>query len=464
MNVVAAKTLEDKINVCGSAAEMLRSNPGGRFSFPIAPEFTNWRDEQRAWRETVALQDMSFHMTEVHIEGPDVIEFISHIGANGFANFDRMQAKQLVLCNDDGYLIGDTVLIREDSDTELYVIGRPESAIWVQFQAETSDYDVEVSKVEFPTPNLAERSNYRYQVQGPKALDLLEALNGGPLPEIRFFKMGRFNIGSYEVIALNHRMSGFPGFEFWGPSSEGDSVKALILEEGENYGLRQIGGRVYSTSATESGWLGGPVPAIYTGEATKSYRQWLGADSHAANASIGGSFTFDDLEETYVTPYDIGYGFAIKFDHEFIGREQLEKVVEKQPRRKKVRLVWDADSVLDIAGSLLRDQEPYKYMEVPMAGYATYCFDEVREGDTRVGMSSYPVYSATAVAWISLAIIDEEFAADGKELTLTWGEPDGGSAKPAVEPHRQKTVKVTVDSQPIKRSHVQQYSSQSSSI
>ena len=378
------------------------------------------------------------------------MEFISHIGVNSFSSFGRMQAKQLVLCNNEGYLIGDTILLREDTDSAVYVIGRPESATWVKFQAESSQFDVNVSKVEFPTPNLGERSNYRYQVQGPNARQLLETLNGGPLPEIKFFKMGRFNIGPYEVVALNHRMSGFPGFEFWGPSEEGDAVKAMILQEGKTHGLRQIGGRVYATTATESGWLGAVFPAIYSGESTRAYRQWLDADSLAANASIGGSFAFDEPEEIYATPYDVGYGFVVKFDHDFIGKERLEAIAD-QPHRKKVRLVWDRDDVLDISASLLREGLPYKYMEMPMAGYATYCFDDVLDGGNRVGMSSYPAYSSTARAWISLAMINEDLAIDGAELTLIWGEADGGSIKPAVEAHRQKTVKVTVDSQPIKR-------------
>lgn len=448
---MTSETLQDKIDRFGSAAEMLRNNPGGRFQFPIAPEFSNWRDEQDAWRKTVVLQDMSFHMTEVHVEGPEVMAFISHIGANGFSGFGRMQAKQLILCNGEGYLIGDTILIRENADSAVYIIGRPEAANWVRFQAETSRFDVRVGKVELPTPKLGERGNYRYQVQGPKARKLLETLNGGPLPDIGFFKMGRFRIGRHEVVALNHRMSGFPGFEFWGPSAEGGAVKAMILEEGRRYGLRQIGGRVYSTTATESGWLGGVFSAVYSGESTRAYREWLGAGGIAANASVGGSFTFDEPEEMYVTPYDVGYGFVVRFDHDFIGRRRLEKIAD-EPHLKKVRLVWDRDDVLDIGASWLGQGLPYKFMEMPVAGYATYCFDEVLDGDKRVGMSSYPVYSSAVRAWIGLAMIDENLAVDGAELTLTWGEPDGGSGKPAVEPHRQKTVRVTVDSQPVKRS------------
>ena len=50
-----------------------------------------------------------------------------------------------------------------------------------------------------------------------------------------------------------------------------------------------------------------------------------------------------------------------------------------------------------------------------------------------------------------MAMIDEDLAIDGKELTVTWGEPGGGSEKPTVERHIQKSVRVTIDTKPIKR-------------
>lgn len=63
----------------------------------------------------------------------------------------------------------------------------------------------------------------------------------------------------------------------------------------------------------------------------------------------------------------------------------------------------------------------------------------------------YPVYSANVRGWFSLALIDEELATENNELLLTWGEPNGGSAKPTVERHIQKSVRVTVDTNPVKR-------------
>ena len=70
-----------------------------------------------------------------------------------------------------------------------------------------------------------------------------------------------------------------------------------IAKAGEEFGLRLVGGRAYSANTLESGWIPSPLPAIYTGDSLKAYRQWLPADSYEAKASIGGSFDSPNIED-----------------------------------------------------------------------------------------------------------------------------------------------------------------------
>jgi len=56
------------------------------------------------------------------------------------------------------------------------------------------------------------------------------------------------------------------------------------------------------------------------------YREWLSGNSWEANASLGGSYDSDDIQDYYQTPWDLGYGKVINFDHDFIGRAALEKL------------------------------------------------------------------------------------------------------------------------------------------
>lgn len=442
-------SLQDKIDASSDVWSMLYNAQEHRFQFPVKPEYSNWVDEQIAWRNSVIFQNMSHHMTDVFFEGPDVVRLLSDLGINSFAGFGAMEAKQYVACNPDGHIIGDAILFCEEKN-KVSVVGKPMAANWLRYHVEIGDYDVKVAHVDPPSPNLNDRRRFRYQVQGPDADKLLEVLNGGPLPNIPFFKMGRFNIGDHEVIALNHRMSGAPGYEFWGPSEAGEEVEKLILEAGKQYGLAPIGGRTYPVTAAVSGWVGSLLPAIYTGDAMRAYREWLPAQGFEARHSIGGSLASGDVEDFYRTPYDMGYGFMMKFDHEFVGRAALEALAPAK-RLKKVRLMWNCEDVVDIYASAFKAGDKYKKIELPVGGYAIAPSDRVLHEGSDVGVSFYPAYSEADRSCISLACIPAELAVDGQELTLIWGEPDGGSGKPTVERHVQKLVRVTVDPKPIKR-------------
>lgn len=442
-------TLQQRIDASGGPWNMLYHETNAVFEFPMKAEFSNWIDEQRAWRSTAIFQNMSHHMMEATFEGPDIVRLLSDLGINSFAGFGAMQAKQYVVCNYDGYYIGDSILFCEE-ENKVTIVGKPMVANWVRFHAETGNYDAKCVSVDMPSPNLDDRQRFRFQVQGPNADRILEKVNGGPLPDIPFFKMGRFKVGPHEVTALNHRMSGAPGYEFWGPSEVGQDVMDRIMAAGAKHGLTPIGGRIYPVTAVVSGWIGLAVPAIYTGESMRPYRDWLPAMSLEGFNSVGGSFATGKIEDLYRTPYDLGYGFMVKFDHDFIGREALEHV-GKSGRLKKVRLVWDKEDVADILSSGIGPDERYKTLEQPSANYAMAVCDKVMDGSQTVGVSFYPVFSEADRAWISLACIPAEHAVEGHALSVIWGEPDGGSRKLAVERHVQKVVKVTVDPKAVKR-------------
>jgi vanillate/3-O-methylgallate O-demethylase len=443
------QSLAERIEHAGSTYDMLYDNAGAPFAFPIAPEFTNWTDEQDAWRKTAIFQDMSFHMCNMLIEGQDVTRLLSDLGINSFASFGPMQAKQYVCCNSDGLYVGDAILTCEE-DHKVYLVGKANLLNWVRFHLESGGYDAKILCFDTPSPNLADRRLFRFQVQGPNALAILEEATEGHLPAIDFFKMGKFKIGRHEVTALNHRMSGAPGYEMWGPAAIGHDVADTIWKVGKKYGLRKLGGRNYPVTGVESGWISSAIPAIYTGEATRAYREWLGDAAYESNASIGGSFPAGDLNECYFTPFDLGYGFMVKFDHEFCGRKALEAAA-KAPKRRKVRLVWNANDTAAIHASLYGDGQRFKYMEMPVANYSTFQMDEVLHDGKRVGVSFHPVYSVESRAWISLAVIDESFSQGDRELTVTWGEGMGGSRKSTVEPHKQKAVRAVVKTKAIRR-------------
>ncbi len=436
------KSLEDKLQTHPNPVEMLRNAKVGGYAFPFPGEYTNWRDEQEAWLNSVVIFDQSFHMTDVYFEGPDVRRLISDLGVNTLKNFGADKAKQLVACNHEGYVIGDAILFGH-TDERISVVGRPSVPNWVDFNARHGNYDVEITRDERTVSNAGDRLIFRYQIQGPNALDLIAKASEEPLPKIKFFNLGNLTIAGKKVRALNHSMSRAKGLEIHGPIEDREVVLEAILAVGDEFGLRRGGSRSYSTVSPESGWIPSPMPAIYAGESMKPYREWLPADGFEANASLGGSFVSDRIEDYYQTPWDLGYGRHVKFDHDFIGRDALERLAD-QPHRQKVWLEWNDEDVMRVFASQLGHGDRFKYMETPNAYYSILPFDRVMLGDQMVGLSTYTVFTANVGHWFSLAMIDESAVEDGKEVRVVWGEENGGTVKPIVEPHVQTEIRAEI--------------------
>jgi vanillate/3-O-methylgallate O-demethylase len=449
------RSLEDLLQSV-NPVEMLRNSQAGIYVYPVVPtEFSNWRSEQEAWTRTCVLYDQSHHMANLFVKGPDALRMLSDLGVNTFRNFPVNRAKQYVPVSHDGYVIGDGILFHLDEDEYVFV-GRVPTVNWLHFNAETGGYNVEILRDDRspsdPMGRPVTRTVYRFQIQGPNAAQVIEKLNGGPFPDIKFFHMDYINIGGRRVRALRHGMAGQPGLEIWGPYQEYFEVRDIILEAGQEFGLLPCGARAYATNALESGWIPSPLPGIYTSKEMTAYREWLPAAGYEGlGGSIGGSFVSDSIADYCVTPYELGYGHMVKFDHDFVGRDALESL-DTPAQRRKVTLAWNPDDTMKVIGSLFQSEEPvYKHLDFPVANYASANYDMITSGGKLVGFSMFTGYSYNERSILSLSTVDPSLAI-GDEVTLVWGEPNGGTRKASTEhPQRQIEVRATVGPAPYSR-------------
>ena len=241
-----------------------------------------------------------------------------------------------------------------------------------------------------------------------------------------------------------------------GALRRGREIRDIIHEAGREFGLRLVGARAYATNTLESGWVPSPLPAVYTGAEMKPYREWLPADGYEGGGSIGGSFVSENIEDYYLTPYELGYGPFVKFDHDFIGREALERIADK-PHRRKVTFAWNADDVAKVFRSFF---EPgivnYKYIDVPNTNYASSNYDAVQKNGRTVGLSMFAGYSYNERSYLSLGVVDPDVEI-GELLSLVWGEENGGTRKTTVEPHEQTEIRVKVAPAPYSRDARESY-------
>ena len=442
------RNLEELLRGVDSVVEMLRNAQVGPNVYPGVPaEYTNWRDEQWAWQHTCVLYNQSFHMAELAVQGPDALKLLSGLGVNRFDNFAVDKAKQFVPCTPDGYVIGDVILFHLAGD-EFNMVGRAPVLNWVTYHAQTGGYDVEVSLDQRSAlRDDGRRKHYRFQIQGPNAMDLIAQALGSQPPDLKFFNLTTTEIGGVQVRALRHGMAGQPGWELFGPWEDYEPVHAALVAAGVEFGLQLVGGRAYSSNALESGWIPSPLPAVYSGEELRPYREWLPATGYEGSASIGGSLVSEDVEDYYFTPWDLGYGHLVKFDHDFIGREALERMADDEHRHKVTLALEDRD-VADTIATMFDKSDRAKFIDWPSAVYSMHPFDRVTANGDTVGVSTWFGYSSNEAKMLTLAVLDAAYAKPGSEVTLVWGEEGGGTSKPTVERHVQREIRAIVSPVP----------------
>jgi vanillate/3-O-methylgallate O-demethylase len=394
------------------------------------PEYTDWLDESLSWKSTCYIGDWSF-LWQHRITGPDALTMLGDITVNSFASFEYGRSKHAIHTDRDGKVIHEGVLTRF-GDQEFMLHGR--SGFWARHYLSQTDYDAKIEQDNW----------FVLQVSGPTSVKVLEKASGrSRLRETGFMRINDLTVAGHEIWALRQGMAGEIGFELQGPMAHKQDVYDAIVEAGQEFGIRKLGGRTtminhleacFPTIATDY------IPAIFTDDMA-AYRAEFTASmpAFAQAAYIAGSYDGSDISEYYRSPVELGWGRNIAFDHDFLGRDALE-AEKAAPRRVMRTLEWNGEDVADVFASLLRPGDHYPFMDMPRDQRGFMWADQVTAGDDLVGVATSRGYSYTYRRMLSLCTIDVARSEPGTEVVVHWGEPGG--------PH--KAIRATVAPAPYK--------------
>src|SRR5699024_12322076 len=96
---------------------------------------------------------------------------------------------------------------------------------------------------------------YRYQLQGPGAMEVLRDATGEEPPQLKFFNMTTVTIANKPVRVLRHGMAGEPGVENWGPWQDHQAVHRANHKTGNKHRFARVGARAHHTTALAPRWL-----------------------------------------------------------------------------------------------------------------------------------------------------------------------------------------------------------------
>jgi vanillate/3-O-methylgallate O-demethylase len=399
-------------------------------------EYTGWQDENLSWKEDCYIGDWS-QMVEFRVTGRDSLKFFSEYAVNSFKKFDINQAKHAIFCNMDGKIIGEGILIRFDDDDFEFQSG---GLIWnwLEFNCKKGGYEVSAKKND---------KKFKYQVSGPKSIYLMEKITGKSLRDIKFMHLGHARIQGICVDLLRQGMAGEIGFEIQGPKEHGKNIYDAVYEAGKEFKIRRIGARTAMINHMEACFptvVHDYLPAI-AGDAEGDFwdayniKNDDGYGSLERFLKVRGSFEANDISAWYRSPFELGWGARVNFEHDFYGYKALKKEADN-PKRKIVTLVWNLEDVADVFASLFRDEIPYDFMELPRQQWYCNHADKVVDGDKVIGIATNRCYSYYFRKMISHCSIDIAYATPGTDVAVVWGDP--GS--------RQKIIRATVARSPYK--------------
>lgn len=402
-------------------------------------EYVGWREEMESWHETCYIHAGLNPFIDTKISGPDALEFLSYNLTNGFKNFPVGKIKHAVMVNESGQLMADGILLRTgEQEFEATCLGG-----YIEYRAASQDYDVTVED--------KYGDNFFYQLGGPRSLEIVEAACQEDLHDLGFLQHRTSTIAGHEVRIQRIGMAGSLAYEVHGVYGYQLDVYNALIEAGRPLGLVELGRHAYWNTHTENGFPQAIIHFPYATEKDEGYYQMLVEQNSplvymsACNSNLTGSLG-NDPELRFVNPFELGWGGSVSFKHDFIGKEALERM-KAEGHRVAVTLEWNTDDVLDVWRSGLEPGEAYAPMDGPEdfdpTGKYEYRADKVLADGRLIGTSTGRIHSWHYRKMISMGLVEPEYAEEGTELVVVWGNPN----------QRQKEIRATVARWPYMNDH-----------
>lgn len=303
------------------------------------------RKEHEAVRNSVGYYDFTHQVLDVF--GKDAEDFLDKIFVNDIKNMKNTHALYTTMLNEDGKIIDDVIIFRLEK--EKYLI----STLYIDkmikwFDKFKEGFDVDYKDI---TDDLT-----MFAVQGPKSKDLVNKIVDKDISDLKFFTIEDNSLGDIALMVARAGFTGELGYELYVQSDKKDILEEKIKEAGKEFDLVNI------TTDVIIGSLPGEKGYV------------LMSDLEGAN------------------PLEVGYGWTVAWDSDFIGKDALLKAKENVNR--------------DLFGyELLEDGE-------------VEAEDIVLLDGKEIGEVTKFTYGYTVEKFIGYCMIEKDKAVEGKKVEI----------------------------------------------
>lgn len=289
---------------------------------------------------------------QVEITGPDAAKFTQMLTCRDLSKMAVGQCKYILITNADGGILNDPILLRLADDHFWISLADSDILLWAQGIAINSGLDVTIGE-----PDVSP-----LQLQGPKSGEIMKALFGDEIMDLRYYWLREVELDGIPLILSRTGWSSELGYEIYlRDGSKGDLLWETIMAAGLQFGLKP--GHTSSIRRIEGGML-----------------------SYHADADMS------------TNPYELGFDRLVNLDMEadFIGKTALRRIHNEGVSRKQIGLIIDGD---------------------PLTGPNT-TFWEINLDGAPIGKVTSAVYSPRLQQNIALAMVSAEQANIGAQVEV----------------------------------------------
>jgi aminomethyltransferase len=313
--------------------------------------------ETLAVRNQVGIFDVS-HMGRAMVEGANAETFLNFVTTNDVSTLKPGQAQYTLLCNENGGIKDDVIVLRLESERFVVVFNagnRKKDIDWLKAQAVRSHGD------------LTDRSDETalLSLQGPKAQATLQELSKADLSTVPRFGCVQTLVNGINCLVSRTGYTGEDGFEIlvWecpiSNPGKAERVWNSILACGKQFGIEPCG---------------------------------LGSRD-ALRLEAGMCLYGNDIDEN-ISPYEARLGFAVKLTKaDFIGKKALDKQKAEGAKLLRVGLRATAQGIPRPGCEILKDANI-------------------------IGKLTSGTFSPTMNRGISMGYIPREYATEGQTLGI----------------------------------------------
>nr|WP_241881356.1 aminomethyl transferase family protein [Halorubrum sp. Ib24] len=251
----------------------------------VEPEDGGAMAEYEALTNSVTIWDVAVER-QIRVKGPDAEALTNHVVTRDVSSMDAMDGKYVILCNEDGGVLNDPVLLRPAKDEFWFSISDNTLMQWLQGVNVGMDFDVEIDEIDVAP----------MQIQGPLSEDVMVDVVGDEVSEIPYYGLMESQVDGVDVLISQTGFSGEKGFE-------------IYVKEASKYGER-VWDQVHESVLDHGGMQIAP--------------------GHHRRIAAGIMSWGQDLDHE-TSPFQVNLGYHVPDDKDvdYIGKEALEEQKEQ---------------------------------------------------------------------------------------------------------------------------------------